>query len=99
MYSYPTTKEEWWNIVNKYKKNLLELINKFNYKELELSKILIENKDNNICRILHDTWFKAPDKSWIHELQGWEQLCDLCSEDYLLYEDIYDEDKYLPEED
>lgn len=37
-------------------------------------------KKSCIPQILNETWFRAPDKQWIHSIDGWEVLCDICSE-------------------
>lgn len=36
---------------------------------------------------LKGAWRCAPDKPWIHSLPSWGVLCDLCSEDWVFYEE------------
>lgn len=33
---------------------------------------------------LHAIWLKAPDAPIIHTWEGWDTICDLCSESYLV---------------
>lgn len=36
---------------------------------------------------LYAAWESAPDKGWIHELQGWNTLCDLLSEEWVFHDE------------
>jgi len=37
--------------------------------------------------VLFKAWDEAPDEPWIHNMTGWTELCDLCSEGHILWED------------
>jgi len=39
-----------------------------------------------LARYFHAAWALAPD-SYAHTVPAWGALCDLCSEEYVLYED------------
>lgn len=52
--------------------------------EIERCKI---NRDPHLCRYLFSAWSRLPDDERIHNLDGWYTLCELLSEETLLYED------------
>lgn len=96
-YKYPTTYNEYWNTVDDYWLQLLELFARFlpsHYPkrddpyEVDHTLIVAEtyrrNKDRKILELFNRTWAAAPDNGAIHLLGGWNVLCDLCSESYLL---------------
>jgi len=52
---------------------------------------LRETKNPKLVRWFNITWLNSPDNSSIWDLPHWETLCDLCSEEYVLYPE---EDQY-----
>lgn len=87
-YSYPKTKEEYWDIVDRYFQDLYNIMVMFLPKH-ELAKVdnLRLTKDRELSRLFELTWGNAPDNRSIHNIPAWHVLCDLCSEAYVLYED------------
>lgn len=96
-YKYPTTYNEYWNTVDDYWPQLLGLFARFlptHYPkrddpyEIDHTHIVAEmcrrNKDPRLLELFNRTWSAAPDDGRIHLLDGWNVLCDLCSEGYLL---------------
>lgn len=98
-YKYPTTKNEYWNTVDSYWPQLLGLFVAFappylprnESGEMEPTHILAEgyrrNRDIKLINMFNKTWASAPDTGTIHLLAGWNVLCDLCSESYLVMDD------------
>jgi len=84
---YPKTKEEWIATLEKWWDELLCLIDK--YKEnIEAIKQFKDKKDYvSVVNELNSAWVMAPDDIVIHSNPGWNVLCDLCSESYLLEEE------------
>ena len=39
-----------------------------------------------LLRLFHQAWTAAPDDVLIHSWNGWFDLCDLCSEEWVFYE-------------
>lgn len=103
-YKYPTTYNEYWNTVDEYWLQLLNLFASFlpeflpkdpsgkSPLDVERTHIIAEtlrrNKDPLILNLFNSTWASAPDDGRIHLLDGWYVLCDLCSEGYLLEEEL-----------
>ena len=84
---YPKTPEEWWVILDKwFDPEFLDLAYKYmNSDDVELFKTAKEEKLGktiNVC--LNRIWMNAPDSLGIHSLPGWNVLCDLASESYLI---------------
>lgn len=93
-YSYPRTAEEYWNVVDAHWTNLEAILEKFidattlknkNPNELRL------NRSTDLVRLFSEAWCNAPDNRSIHSIPSWGVLCDLCSESYVLGEDLGDE--------
>jgi hypothetical protein len=98
-YHYPRNKEEWWKNLEAWWPELLALINTYGCRlsnprdplatmepaatELERMK---QAKDEKMALILEEAWCNAPDHGSIHTNKGWDVLCDLCSESYVLTE-------------
>lgn len=86
-YSYPKTKEEYWETVDKYWENLFDILYMFLPKEdVTHADHLRLEKNPDISKLFNDAWWAAPDSPSIHSIPSWHVLCDLCSESYLLYE-------------
>jgi hypothetical protein len=48
---------------------------------------LKETRNPRLVRILNSAWWNAPDEKCCEgEHKSWNVLCDLCSEEYVLYE-------------
>lgn len=47
------------------------------------------DRDRQLVRYFNAAFFAAPDVSSIHSIKRWHILCDLCSEEWCLDEDIY----------
>lgn len=47
---------------------------------------LKQTQNSKIARYFNAIWGLAPD-SYAYSKSGWGQLCDLCSEEYVLHED------------
>lgn len=87
-YHYPRTAEEYWNNVYDYWDDLSSILSRFVEPE-ELTDVeqLKSNKDESLVRLFHKAWANAPDHRSIHSIPAWHVLCDLCSEEHVLYED------------
>jgi hypothetical protein len=46
-----------------------------------------------IRQYLQAFWSAAPDQSWIHNVPGWYELCDLCSEYWVFTPELLEGDK------
>lgn len=119
--SYPKTTEEWWQLLEENKENMISLIkiyhpywrNEHNHKisankierlcETIRENIAEETKENpthafedaylkkdgmKIAGILGEVWFGMPESFESREESGFGALCDLCSESYLVGEDL-----------
>lgn len=113
---YIRTKEEYWQVVYDWWDDLLSIMRRFipmeGYEdkdgtilEVPLWQYIVKLKDKrdlNLDGYFQSTWLSAPDSGWIHGIKGWDILCDLCSESYVLYEDegreYTEEDNILIEE-
>ena len=54
--------------------------------------VILENlrRDRNgkeLSSWFNKAWFAAPDKSYIHGWNNWYNFCDLCSENWVFYEE------------
>lgn len=84
-YSYPKTREEYWNIVDAHWENLYNILTSFLPREqLKEADDLRLNKDRRIVKLFNDAWWNAPDNRSIHSIPDWHILCDLCSESCVL---------------
>ena len=85
-YCYPYTKEEYWQIVDKYWPQIKNIVLMFTLlDENELDRC-VKERSPAIGSIFNNAWFKAPDDGRIHLIPAWHIFCDLCSESYLLHE-------------
>jgi len=95
---------DWWFLVNDSWLQLLDLFYRYAPMQsfiLENGKILTQpfalyleelraNQDLELAHYLQKLFASAPDDPSIHRIKGWSELCDLCSEDHVLYEGISD---------
>jgi hypothetical protein len=85
-YCYPYTKEEYWQIVDKYWPQIKNIVLMFTLlDENELDRC-VKERSPAIGSIFNNAWFKAPDDGRIHLIPAWHIFCDLCSESHLLHE-------------
>lgn len=97
-YVCPTNAEEYWQVVDQYWPLLLDIVLKFcsennfspdsKYFGKKLAVVLTSmklNRNNELCNFFQEAWCNAPDNGYIHLIPGWEILCDLCSESYLVH--------------
>jgi predicted N-acyltransferase len=92
MIIYPKTKEEYWLLVDAHWEDLYNILFSFLDKN-ELSKAdnLRLTKNSDLSFLFQHAWENAPDSKSIHYIPGWNILCNLCSESYVLYEDYNDD--------
>ena len=96
-YTYPTTKEEYWAIVDKYWSYLLDIILRFGPESViqngEVKKLAIaatylkEIHSSKLAEYFQKSWAAAPDTGHIHAIPAWHILCDLCSESHVLFKE------------
>jgi hypothetical protein len=87
-YNYPTSKDEYWKIVDTYWDNLYNILVRFLPKEklIEADNLRLI-KSPELASLFNTAWANAPDHISIHSIPSWHVLCDLCSESYVLHED------------
>lgn len=104
MKAYATNEKEWWEIVNHWWDQIVDMASD----QLDLSSpafqtpgkpespmtgrtvmeemnSLKQNQDPKLARYFNAVWGLASD-AYAYSKPGWTQLCDLCSEEYVLYE-------------
>ena len=86
MSSYPRNGKEWWQSLTDHHADIATIVDKYNPDELIAFRQLYSKHDNAVANILANTWGLAPDSPSIHDNPGWSELCDLCSESYVLEE-------------
>ena len=87
MASAPKTREEYFSLAEQYRDELFNIIANFSGRDnAEEFTLFLNERSNSIAPILHQAWADAPDRPWIHSIPGWNALCYLCSEDYVIYE-------------
>ena len=88
MPSAPRNREEYFSLAEQYRDDLSDIIAEFSGRDnAEKFLLFLNERSNSIASVLPRVWSDAPDRLWIHSIPGWDVLCDLCSEDYVLYED------------
>ena len=85
-YSYPNTKEDYWQIVDKYWPQIKNILLEFTYLDPDDLDKWAKERNPEITNVFNDAWFKAPDNGKIHLIPAWHIFCDLCSESHLLHE-------------
>ena len=72
---------DWWELLLTTENTLADIIQKFYPSAVNnFHKACRAKQDSEVYRIIHEVWFRVPDKQWIHSISGWGILCDLCSE-------------------
>ena len=88
MPSAPRNREEYFSLAEQYRDYLSDIIAEFSGRDnAEKFLLFLNERSNSIASVLPRVWSDAPDRPWLHSIPGWDVLCDLCSEDYVLYED------------
>jgi hypothetical protein len=102
MYKSPTNIASYWAIVDTYWDDINHIINiylpTFSDKWIDGTKLdkplgeyiieLKEAKNPRLVRAFNAAWWNCPEESageWNHK--SWNVLCDLCSEEWCLYEE------------
>ena len=76
-----------WNLNNEATASGLKEDTGLNCSIYEYLKKLRNDKDyKKLLQYLEQMWNAAPDKPWIHTVNGWSTLCDLCSESWVFNE-------------
>lgn len=53
---------------------------------LQVVEVARRDRDHEtLLKYLNAAWWAAPDAPWIHEVPGWSDLCELCSEDWAVW--------------
>ena len=101
MKPYPKTKEQWWENVDDCWIHLIKILERYiGMQDMEdvrgnltteprYIEILRMKKERNpeLVRYFNGAWWNAPGSPSIHQIPGWGVLCDLCSEEHVLYEE------------
>lgn len=100
-YKSPSNATEYWAIVDYYWDDINHILNIYlnTYARFWIDNTLLpttlgeyittlkETRNPRLCRVLHSAWWNCPEeKSHEADHKGWNVLCDLCSEEYVLYE-------------
>ena len=96
--SYPKTKSDWWKWLENGWDTLILIMERYlpmdNFEDIhgeilphslreEIFKFKKEH-DRELARYLSAAWHIAPDSPIIHSIPGWDLLCDLLAEEYVL---------------
>lgn len=101
----PTTKDEWWQLLEDRWEQISDILHMFlpmwEHHDIWYTPTVpsmdgvVENlrifRNPEIARYLNAAWASAPDDSSIHSIPGWGALCNLCSEEWCLYEEENDQ--------
>jgi len=97
----PTTRDEWWTLLNANWLELQNILYRFCPMSEQVDcynnpisatmeqtvQRLKDVRDPDIARYLNLAWGLAPDDISIHSIPSWHTLCNLCSEEYVLYDE------------
>jgi hypothetical protein len=82
------TKAEWWSKVDDNWNDLLEIIYDFALDRADEATTYMLERNPDLARVFNSAWFNAPDdRAVLYSYPGWGLLCDLCSEEWVLYDD------------
>lgn len=83
-----TTKQEWWDAVDNRWEDLMEIIHSYAPDRAQEAAQYKLERSPDLARVFNSAWFNAPDdRGILYSYAGWGLLCDLCSEEWVLYED------------
>lgn len=83
---YPNNEEEWIQTLTNWTPELQHIVDAYASGE-ELTALITAKDWTSIASILNNAWFNAPDCPSIHQIPGWNVLCDLCSEFPNIFQD------------
>lgn len=81
---YATNGKEWFFLLEHNWTNLRRIM-EAQLKQEEMDKALQAKEDGDnsaVWTALQVTWGRLPDKPWVHQIPGFDALCDLCSDFY-----------------
>lgn len=83
------TKDDWWKLFDQIKGDFETLFSNAGVPELlpQLNEAAQSRDGKKAQELLNKCWFAAPDSPVIHSWPNWGNLCDLCSEAWVFYED------------
>lgn len=83
-----TNKADWWDGLGSQWGNIQLILGRFvSNEEEESAKQAYKDRDEvEMLRVLNNAWWNASDDSSIHEIPGWGDMCDLCSESWVFDE-------------
>jgi hypothetical protein len=104
-YTSPKTKEEYWNIVNLYWKDIRFILDlylpTFKKQYIDLSPLnstlgeyieeLKVSRNPRIARVFNAAFWNIPETIPTNEISSYAQFYDLCTKEYRLYEDFEQE--------
>jgi len=70
-----------------YGLNISGIYEKLQEEALEQFEEYIRSRNRKIHSMFSQAWWRAPDRPEIHDIPGWDVLCDLCSEDWVFWEE------------
>ena len=82
--NYPKTKQEWWHNAELLAFEFVNIFNAFNPKAAALYAEKVRTQDPTLVDDFDVAWATAPDSPGLHEIPGWSEMCDMCSESHLL---------------
>lgn len=99
-YTTPNNSQEYWQIVDDNWNDIKHILNLYlptfqaqwidkTTLSISLGEYIEELKNAQnprLVRVFNAAWFAAPDDIGIWSHKSWGILCDLCSEEYVLYE-------------
>ena len=92
------TQEDWWHHYNRNLDHLIDIVGDYVGREytegLTFEEVAQQMEDwgkeekysEKLFSYLNSSWFHAPEKG-CREIPGWFVLCDLCSENWVFYEE------------
>lgn len=82
--------KDWWKVLEDNWDDIKDIAYRVYKKPEKLIDKMIKSKTQKngpaMTSYLNDIWYDAPNEPIIHTWKGWNTLCDLCFEDYILYE-------------
>jgi hypothetical protein len=85
------TAEQWWNLLDKYKGDIVAIANRTNKPFTDFYPLglkgfdeAVERRDPLVADVLFDIWDAVPNIAAIHTWKGWDILCELSAESHLI---------------
>ena len=54
--------------------------------DMPTAELYKNRRDKKLASLFQDAWYHAPDTPLLHKIPGWLLMCDLCSEEYMLFD-------------